>query len=120
LDGPTLNTDYPANPRGLRAPGGGAVRIDRRTRQSRLYEQIRRGLIDYCGGDPSFAQLSQIDGICRITLLIAQLDPADAEHDRRLVLLNDALARSYKALGARPAAPKRRQTLAERLAEPKP
>jgi hypothetical protein len=91
-----------------------------RTKEARLYEQTRQGLIDYCGGDPSFAQLSQIDGICRITLLIAQLDPADTEHDRRLVLLNDALARSYKALGAGPAAPKRRQTLAERLAEPTP
>lgn len=114
-----MHTDYPANPRGLRAPGGGAVRIDRRTRQSRLYEQIRRGLIDYCGGDPSFAQLSQIDGICRITVLIAQLDPANTEHDRRLVLLNDALARSYKALGAGPVA-RRKKTLAERLAEPAP
>ena len=115
-DGKTLTTNYPASPRGLRAPGSAAVRIDRRTKEARLYEQTREGLIDYCGGDPSFAQLSQIDGICRITLLIAQLDPADPAHDRRLVLLNDALARSYKALGAGPTA-RRKKTLAERLAQ---
>ena len=114
-----MTLDYPAFPRGLRSPGPAAVRIDRRTRQSRLYDSTRKGLIEHCGGDPSFAQLATIDAICRITLLIAQLDPADTEHDRRLVLLNDALARSYKALGA-PSIPRRKKTLAETLAEPAP
>jgi hypothetical protein len=76
-------------------------------------------LVTYCGGDPSFAQLSQIDGICRITVLIARLDPTDASHAKQLVSLNDALQRSYNALAIAPK-PKRKKTLAETLAEPAP
>jgi hypothetical protein len=101
----------------LREAGPAAIRFDRRRKESRLFEETRQALVQYCNNEPTFAQLAQIDGICRLTLLVAQLDPTGADSDRRLLALNDALQRSYKALGAAPAPKRRKATLAETLAQ---
>jgi hypothetical protein len=65
--------------------------VDLNTRSGRLYGSTRRALIAQIG-DPTVAQLSQIDIFCRTVVSISELRADDPRYEKRLADLNRSLA----------------------------
>jgi hypothetical protein len=86
------------------------TKLDGRTREAQLMQQVREDLTSHCGGNPSVTQRLLIDRASILTLKVAQIDrkiltgESLTLHDSNYALAwNNALRRTLTALGVKPA-----------------
>ena len=107
----------------------GIVRVDRRTREGKLLEQIRAALTAQVGGSPNFVQCAIIERAAFLSVEAAKVNariaagtstPADL---RSYLALTRAIAGLIRSLGLRSTSEEpapRERTLSELLDEPAP
>jgi hypothetical protein len=100
------------------------MKLDGRTKESRLLEDVRRDLVRHVGNKPSATQRQLIERACQLTLRVALMDQAFAEtgemsdHTSRVYLAwSNSLSRTLRELGLKGAA-ERTPSLADYLRSP--
>lgn len=99
------------------------AKLDGRTREARLMQQVRKELTDHVGGSPSATQRALIERAVNISVRLAVMDQRFAEtktqteHDSRTYLAwSNSLTRTMRSLGLKGAS-NRTPTLADYLAQ---
>jgi hypothetical protein len=99
------------------------AKLDGRTREARLMQQVRKELTEHVGGSPSATQRALIERAVNISVRLAVMDQRFAEtktqteHDSRTYLAwSNSLTRTMRALGLKGAS-NRTPTLADYLAQ---
>lgn len=99
------------------------AKLDRRTREARLMQEVRDSLVAHVGGKPSAVQLQLIERAALLSLHVAMFDAKALEagglgerDSRQYLAYSNSLQRCLRELGLKGAAA-REPTLAELLAK---
>ncbi|TCZ65555.1 hypothetical protein [Roseicella aquatilis] len=98
------------------------AKLDKRTKESRLLHEVRRDLTAHVGGEPTATQRMLIERAAQLSLQLALMERSaeggalSERNGRQYLAWSGALTRTLRELGAAPAKPEKRRSLADLIA----